>query len=104
MAKKFIDADLLKEKIEQNCDMQDLYLPIHFFDKVDEMPAADVMPVIHAKWKKTTSCGEINGLEIPKEHTVFRCSECGYEFEHEGYLAYFSYCPCCGARMDGEDE
>lgn len=66
------------------------------------MPAADVEPVRHGKWKETTSCGEINGLEIPKEHTVFRCSECGYEFEHEGYLAHFSYCPCCGARMDGE--
>lgn len=194
MAKKFIDADMLKEEIEQNWDMQDLYLPIHFFDKVDDMPAADVVkdesvlkfyyceseddyylglrvdnfyyakydkacneftwcmsrylpwgeyiadektlwkehtypsepteigfddwlkgfiakyitadvePVIHAKWKKTISCGEINGLEIPKEHTVFRCSECGYEFEHEGYLAYFNYCPCCGAKMDGENE
>ena len=90
MAKKFIDVDKHREE---------------FVSAVfDDMPVADLKPVIHAKWKKTTSCGEINGLEIPKEHTVFRCSECGYEFEHEGYLAHFSYCPCCGARMDGENE
>lgn len=30
---------------------------------------------------------------------IFECSECEYSFEHGGYLAYFNYCPCCGAKM-----
>ena len=42
MAKKFIDADLLKQECERTFDMQDLYLPVHFFDVVDDLPAADV--------------------------------------------------------------
>ena len=109
MAKKFIDVDKHREEFVSAVfdilseDENNLNANL-IVDAFDDMPVADVKPVIHAKWKKTTSCGEINGLEIPKEHTVFRCSECGYEFEHEGYLAHFSYCPCCGARMDGENE
>lgn len=29
-----------------------------------------------------------------------RCSVCN---EHEGNMPYYSYCPRCGARMDGEE-
>lgn len=83
MAKKFIDADVLKEEIEQNWDMQDLYLPIHFFDKVDDMPAADVQEVRHEKWFGTV------------------CSACG---ESTSFWFDCNYCPNCGARMDGENE
>lgn len=32
---------------------------------------------------------------------AFECSECGYGFEPEGYVHFFNYCPCCGAKMDG---
>lgn len=32
---------------------------------------------------------------------VFECSECGYEFEPEGYIHFFNYCPSCGAKMGG---
>lgn len=109
MAKKFIDVNGYREEfvsavfdiLSKDKDKLNANLIVNAFD---DMPAADVEPVRHGKWKETTSYGKINGLEIPEEHTVFRCSECGYEFEHEGYLAYFSYCPCCGAKMDGEDE
>lgn len=42
----------------------------------------------HGKWEQIDS--------------VFRCSECGYEFEHEGYIHFFNFCPVCGLRMDGD--
>ena len=29
----------LKEEVERNMDMQDLYLPVHFFDIIDNAPA-----------------------------------------------------------------
>ena len=33
---------------------------------------------------------------------VFGCSECGYQFEPEGYFAFFNYCPNCGTEMNNE--
>ena len=35
---------------------------------------------------------------------IFKCSLCGYCFEHEGYKQYFNFCPCCGAKMGSGDE
>lgn len=38
---------------------------------------------------------------------IFKCSNCEYGFEHEGYVHFFHYCPCCGAEITGvqdEDE
>ena len=55
--------------------------------RVDE-PAAEVQEVKHGEWRENNK--------------IYICSQCGYSFEHEGYLALFNYCPCCGARMDGE--
>lgn len=42
--------------------------------------------VRHGEWQ------EING--------IFRCSLCGYSFEHEGYQHFFNFCPNCGAKID----
>lgn len=55
---------------------------------IEDIPAADVVPVVHGRWIK-------DGDEGP----VY-CSECGEEHEWEDYRA--SYCDCCGARMDGD--
>lgn len=55
-----------------------------------DTPTADVVPVRHGEWQ------EING--------IFRCSCCGYSFEHEGYQHFFNYCPNCGAKMDGDSD
>lgn len=67
------------------------------------MPAADVAPVVHARW------------ETPM--ALIQCSHCGFGMFPDGY--YFDhgvcvhaneswfrpdYCPQCGARMDGEEE
>ena len=46
-----------------------------------------------------------NGENVKHGHWIhkqaFECSECGYGFEPEGYVHFFNYCPCCGAKMDG---
>jgi hypothetical protein len=49
MAKKYIDAEQLKQTVETSMDMQDLYLPSHFFDVIDGIPAADVVEVCRCK-------------------------------------------------------
>ena len=50
-------------------------------------PAADVAPVVHARWKCHGDCG------------VTECSACGWSIEE--YVGDYAYCPNCGARMDG---
>lgn len=72
-------------------------------EKVKAIPAADVAPVVHARW------------ETPM--ALIQCSHCGFGMFPDGY--YFDhgvcvhaneswfrpdYCPQCGARMDGEEE
>lgn len=52
---------------------------------VRKASAADVRPERYSEWI------ERNG--------IFECKECGYTFEHEGYIHFFIYCPCCGAKM-----
>ena len=52
---------------------------------VAAIPAADVATVVHGRWKwKRLGCVE--------------CSRC----HKENNIRKFSYCPNCGARMDGE--
>lgn len=66
---------------------------------IEEIPPADVVPVIHARWRYTDAY----------PHQVY-CSNCNKKFlpnmEWIGiYNIPTNYCPCCGAKMDeSEDE
>ena len=70
---------------------------------VDDIPAADVAPVVHAHWQ-------------PYEDTV-QCSACGFGTFMDGYFFVhgecthaddcsfrFSFCPNCGAKMDEKED
>ena len=62
---------------------------------VRAIPAADVVPVRHGRWKKSYADNEAFGVR-----PFFRyCSEC-----HEATVHQYTYCPNCGARMDGGEE
>lgn len=54
------------------------------------IPAADVAPVRHGRWRFHGDCG------------VTECSVCGWSIEE--YVGDYAYCPNCGARMDGGDD
>ena len=57
---------------------------------IEHIPAADVVPVVHARW-------------VPCKYTFSEnedCSNCGYStYYGNGY----NYCPNCGAKMTGGD-
>lgn len=55
-----------------------------------DLPAADVAPVRHEKW-------EVIVGSDGKEHMV--CTGCRKQQDLTGV---FSYCPNCGAKMDGD--
>ena len=54
-----------------------------------DMPAADVVPVVHGRWTDN-----IGGF-----FEVASCSICGERCITTGITA--NYCPNCGAKMDG---
>ena len=57
---------------------------------LQNLPAADVAPVVHGKWGHThTSESYFN--------ECWRCSACGFD-DTEGFG--FKFCPNCGAKMD----
>ena len=67
-------------------------------DYIAAIPAADVVPVVYAKW--------IDGEDSfgAKRGQYRVCSRCNICFPHVVEVAapYWQHCPNCGARMDGE--
>lgn len=55
---------------------------------LDKIPAADVAPVVHAKWENRMIDGQEKAC----------CSRCG----HPNKQYRPPYCPHCGAKMDKE--
>lgn len=53
---------------------------------LDEIPAADVAPVVHGRWIHYPDCG------------VTKCSHCGWSIEE---CWESKRCPECGTKMDG---
>ena len=51
------------------------------------LPAADVAEVVHGKW----------GDNVIEGSMLVKCSVCGFDCGANS----FSYCPNCGAKMDG---
>ena len=88
-----LHAEADKCKIGEGDTLAGLYLANCM---VDELPAADVAPVLHGRW--TTNTDDFT----PKR----RCSVCGYNkpiMAGEGIKqGPENYCPNCGAKMVGE--
>lgn len=56
--------------------------------RVKNIPAADVVEVVHSKWIK--------------RNNERRCPICQYFYMTNGTTVY-NFCPMCGAKMDGEE-
>jgi hypothetical protein len=75
------------------------------YAEIREMPAADVAEVHHARWEEAdwreydAQSGET--IRFPKAAIV--CSDCRNAFK-KGTLRIQSFCPACGAKMDGAAE
>ena len=59
-------------------------------EMIGHLQSADVEPVRHGRWIFGHTLG----------HSWMKCSEC--LVSQSGQTACFSYCPNCGAIMDGE--
>ena len=64
-------------------------------DMIENAPAVDAAPVVHAR-RKTIKAGASNNYPFWDS----KCSECGYTTAIT--TTGWRYCPRCGAKMDGE--
>lgn len=63
---------------------------------LNELPAADVAPVVHGRWDNS------GRYTFPSGSTAVRCINCGCALTESEYrLNNWNYCPVCGAKMDG---
>lgn len=71
---------------------------------VEDIPAADVAPVAHGRWKAQMD-SERSGfqfLTLPDQIVGYICSNCGEEaIEYVDDYFLPDYCPNYGAKMDG---
>ena len=75
-----------------------LLTPEEFAEYLYELPAADVAPVVHARWihSRYEDCSE--------QFELVKCSQCNHEaYAMAFYVRGGNYCPNCGAKMDGGD-
>ena len=81
------------------------------YEKIDNAPAEDVTPVVHANWVKKKHLIPLAWDSDPfiwenydeETHSEWKeywhCSECDYEADR-GMKPKFKYCPECGAKME----
>lgn len=56
---------------------------------IENRPAADVVPVVHGRWKTNSD---------RPDSLICSICKCGFDmWKHDPH----NYCPNCGARMDG---
>ena len=85
---RYIDADVLIKKMFPLGIGDGMYVINAKAAKsaIDQMPAADVVEVVHARWEKIHDDPSVN---------KYRCTNCKAEKMRD------NYCPNCGAKMDG---
>lgn len=92
---EYIDRSAGVSILRAKANMSVLMDAAPYFEKAAQMlekiPAADVAPVVHGRWKQDYFFDEL----------VTRCSACGVGFAKGHRAERFSYCPNCGAKIDG---
>lgn len=77
---------------------------IELNDTIFAIPAADVAPVIHARWIETEVSRDDDFGYVMESKCA--CSACGFTQKKtnvtagSGHIRKSKYCPDCGAKMD----
>lgn len=99
---EYISRDAIHAKIEKleryfddPAPTDGYYLVEDVLSEIENFTAADVAPVIHARWIASYAEGETFEGYTEKFIDSFQCSSCG------NYAVPDSpYCPHCGAKME----
>lgn len=77
---------------------------IKYLIDINTIPIDDVVEIKHGEWVPITDVVEVkHGEWIPIDigDCCYRCSKCDF-VRDANLLEEDTYCPHCGARMDGE--
>lgn len=85
---ELISRQAILDELEK-WDWQELYLPIHFKQILDDIPSVEY----EGEWIKDH---EVDDVAENAWYTVYRCSECGCLVES---WKQSNFCPNCGADM-----
>ena len=87
---RYIDADALIQDFKRQYKFLfgDDSIPYGIENGIKTFPTADVVEVVHGKWKLNNLFG----------FKIYDCSNCGIHMETR-----WNYCPHCGADMRGGD-
>lgn len=92
---EYIDRAVCLSILRAKANMAVLMDSAPYFEKaaqmLEKLPAADVAPVVHGRWDN------LDGYKTRRA-----CSMCGWDVPEYG--KFYSYCPNCGAKMDGGGE
>ena len=102
---KLIDSDTTKKALKE-CGLWNAdYEAEISCDIIDDQPAVDAVPIVHAHWNCIENVHSYEGT-----FDAYECSHCHKSFlddlcENNGsdYVDAkkdFKYCPFCGAKMD----
>ena len=83
---RLIDADVASRWMEQN----EAYMDAEILRAI---PTVDVVPVVHGRWEYSPQTINTYGQ--------LRCSICNWWTLDLSVDHSYSYCPNCGAKMDG---
>lgn len=91
--------------LQEEGDKYGAYAVDSLLFEIEELPAADVAPVVHARWEGIWGDGYAEDEEGNPQivYEEFECSNCGQEHLADGEPEW-NYCPECGARMDGDQQ
>ena len=94
MAEKYIKASDCEKYFYEHLD--DVHIA-GAMNAIDEMPAADVVPVKHGHW-----------ISLDDYFEDAQCSECGDalvigDCSFNDFCECYKYCPNCGAKMDEKE-
>lgn len=97
---EYIKREAVIDRLKRNLDACNpgSFSELCYRDAIETVkcfPAADVAPVVHARWE----------YDLPTINTYgqLRCSICNWWTLDPSVDRSYSYCPNCGAKMDGGD-
>lgn len=104
---EYIEREALREILDgwrdAHADVDDVHgcgLLEDVICEVDAQTAADVAPVVHARWISWEEAG--NFVPSPDRHECSVCHDAAQVLVN-GFELLSDYCPNCGAKMDGGD-
>lgn len=97
---EYVEREKFAEKLKEHlrCTSKGSVLEAAFaamLQDLEELPAADVAPVVHGHWEGVFQDGVCSWSG--------RCSVCGVRNDIPHPMVA-NYCPNCGAKMDGGGE